>query len=190
MALDGATEEVIALVVKTTDDGVLDSDLVVGDLAGRAPSRELLAGPTRVTGARLSPNGDRLAFSVLTDSVTLASTLYVSDYPELERWLPISDSMVNNGFAWGPDGRLWFVDRTDRAMRVASFSHEPELGVSAIDDAFLLSASFRPERGFAVAPDGRLLMIRSAKEAGDTAGPGGWIHVIVGWADDEGLWTE
>ena len=184
MALDEARREVIALAVRRSASGRLLSDLVAGDVEGKAPPRELVAGPDLVTGARLSPRGDRIAYSVLADSVTLASTLYVSDYPMDSRRLTITETMADNAFAWGPDGRLWLVDRADDTMHVASFSSEPVLQLASIDAAFSLPASMSPQRGFAIAPDGRLLMVRSLDQT--TGSRSGRLHVIVGWAEGRG----
>ena len=183
MALDAPRGEAIGLSYHRLNSGALRSDLVVGDFDGAAPSRELVVGPALVTGARLSADGDRLAYTVLTDSAAQISTLYVSDYPELNRRLPISETMVDNGYAWGPDGRLWFAEQTDNTMRVITFSQESHLQVTSIDPVFDVEP-FWPERGFAIAPDGRLLIIRGAREVG---GLSGRIHVVVGWADDQGL---
>ena len=91
---------------------------------------------------------------------------------------------VDNGYAWGPDGRLWFFEQTDNTMRIVRFSQEPYLQVLSIDIAFGGLDSFWPERGFAIAPDGRLLIIRGAREA---SGLSGRLHVMVGWAREEGL---
>lgn len=142
-----------------------------------------MVGSAVVTGARLSADGDRLAYTIVTDPVAQISTLYVSDYPEMNRRLPISETMIDNGYAWGPDGRLWFAEQTDNSMRIVRFSQEPHLQVSSIDIAFGVEP-FWPERGFAIAPDGRLLIIRGVREL---AGVSGRIHVIVGWAHDQGL---
>ena len=181
--LDATRGEVIGVDYQLTDTGALSSDLLVGDLRGEAPSRGLVVGPAVVTGARLSANADRLAYTELTDAAAQVSTLYVSDYPEMSRRLPISETMVDTGYAWGPDGRLWFAEQTDNTMRVVSFTREPDLQVSSIDIAFDVEP-FWPERGFAIAPDGRLLMIRGTREI---AGLSGRIRVIVGWTRDREL---
>jgi hypothetical protein len=184
VALDESRGEVIALAVRLAEDGSLISNLVAGDLESAAPPRQLVAGPALVTGARLSPRLDRIAYSVLTDSVTLASTLYVSDYPIQGRPVSISESMTDNAFAWGPDGRLWFVDQTDDTMRVVRFAEEGELRVASIEEAFELPSSFWPRRGFAVAPDGRLLMVRRLD--GESSSRSGMLHVVVGWIEAQG----
>lgn len=146
------------------------TELVVGDLAGGGAARELLSGRAAgigagPSGARLSPDGDRLAYALLIDPVAQISTPYVAEYADMQRRLPISENLVDNGYAWGPDGRLWYAEQTDNTMRVVSFTDGPDLEVTSIDVGFSDLGRFWPERGFAIAPDGRLLMIRGARKS-------------------------
>jgi eukaryotic-like serine/threonine-protein kinase len=185
VALDTSRNEVISLTTRTTAAGAWRTSLVASDLAGEASDRDLVTGDVVVGGARLSPDGTRLAYSVLTsDAFTQISTLYVADYPEMKRRLAISDGMSDNGYAWAPDGRLWFADAPDHTIRVVRFAPGPLLEVSSIEPVFELGVLFWTERGFAVAPDGRLLMVRGTREAGGLAGR---IRVVVGWAREQGL---
>ncbi|MDX1383216.1 MAG: serine/threonine-protein kinase, partial [Thermoanaerobaculia bacterium] len=189
VVLDEERGETIGVVMSLLESGARNVDLVAGSLDGEAPVRELVSGRTPgsgagPTGARLSPDGDRLAYALLADPVARVSTLYVAEYPGMERRLPISENLEDNGYAWGEDGRLWYSEASDNTMRVVSFSEGPDLAVSSIDVAFSNIGRFWPERGFAVAPDGRILMVRASREVG---GLSGRIHVIVGWAREEGL---
>ena len=90
--------------------------------------------------------------------------LYVADYPELERRLPIVESVAFDGFARGSDGRVWAFDEVRHTMVVISFEREPELRVASMVDAFVTVSSWS-ERCFDGAPDGRLLVIQGAQEA-------------------------
>ena len=53
--------------------------------------------------------------------------LFVSDYPQMKRRIPISENSVSAGYAWGPDGALWFGDLSDGSLRVATFESGEDL---------------------------------------------------------------
>jgi hypothetical protein len=102
----------------------------------------------------------------------------------MKRRIPISENSVSAGYAWGPDGALWFGDLSDGSLRVATFESGEDLHLSKIDVAMTGGSDFWVERGFAIGPDGRRLMIRAA---GAAPGQDGRLHVVVGWAQEHGL---
>jgi hypothetical protein len=162
-----------------------DSDIWAAPIDGSGPGRPLLASAREEWSARPSHDGALLAFTLRGEDRTArpVGTLYVADYPELERRLPIVESVAFDGFAWGPDGRLWAFDEVRHTMVAITFEREPELRVASLVEAFH-SVSFWGERGFDVAPDGRLLVIQGAREA---TGLAARVQVVVGWMAEQGL---
>jgi serine/threonine-protein kinase len=159
------------------------SDVWVAALGGEA--RELLATPRHEQGARLSRDGALLAYLVTDETAAVDSgTLWVADYPQLRRQLPVIESVSETAYAWDSEGRLWADDLDRQTMAVVSFEREPQLRVRSVDDAFSGTVRFIVERGFDVADDGRLLMIHATREA---TGQSGRPSVVLGWAHEQGL---
>jgi serine/threonine-protein kinase len=156
-------------------------DVWIADAEGREPLRYLVRERFHQREARISPDGQWVAYAATTDSRGVWD-IYVRSFPN-GGWLRRVSTRGGRSPRWAPDGReLYFVEPGGRLMRIRVASG-PELSPGAPELMFqhagLIDVSESPGFIYDVAPDGTRFLIGVPTSDAVPSSP---IVVMLNWS--------